>query len=136
MKDQKPSLNQMNELELSTGLFKEKLKSARIKSAIVAAIPTIFIQTVFMTSAPFEGSIAANLIALFVLTIVPFTFSYELVFNLGFGKALAPTLRKRKRFFESAPFMQQRNNSAIDAYNAANGYGPGIGFMMPKKHTD
>lgn len=137
MKDREPPLNQMNEAELATALFNEKVKSARIKSAVVAALPTIILLDTFIISSPFEKSVAATLLALFLLTLVPFTLIYQFVFYLGFGKKLAPELYRRKQhFFEPAPFMHQRNDSAIDAYNAANGYGPVIGFMMPKKHYD
>lgn len=135
MKDQKLPLNQADEPSKTTALFDVQVKAARIKSAIVAAVPTIIIFIAFAISPPFEKAIGANLIALFLLTIVPFTFVYQLVFSLGFGKNMLPELQKRQRF-EPAPFMHQRDDQAIDAFNAANGYGPGIGFLMPKKHFD
>jgi hypothetical protein len=71
MNDQEPSLNQMNESAIATALFNEKVKSARIKSAVVAGIPTIIILLAFITSPPFGKDVAPNLIYLLPTTSRP-----------------------------------------------------------------
>lgn len=117
--------------------FKKELKSARIKSAGVAAVPTFFILTFFIISPPFGKAFLPNFIAFFLVLGVPFTLIYQFVFGLGFGRKLLPKPYKKYGYWQYIPFTNTYSDTerAIDTINTGRGYAPGRGSIAPMEST-
>jgi hypothetical protein len=135
MQDQEPFLNQIDEPSKQAALFENHVRSARIKSALVAIVPTILIWIAFLTSPPFGKDILPNLISFILLTVVPYTLTYQLVFSLGFGKKLLPKLYEKYESLEPMPYTDTCTQQAIDALNMARGHAPGKGYVVPPEPT-
>ena len=93
-------MQKQDNLNSTTPLFDKNLKSARIKSGLIAIIPAVIFLIEFSISPPFENAIFPKLMALLLWMGIPSTLIYQFVFCLGFGKKLLPELFRRRGCFE------------------------------------
>jgi hypothetical protein len=127
MQTQDP-LNQRDDSENETVLFKSQVKSARIKSAVVAGISSSIVFIAFMLFTSFGKTIFPKLFMSSCFTMGSFILTYQFTFCFGFGKKIIPKLYGKCTPWEPV-FYTDSTDRVIDTLNSARGYGPGRGCL-------